>query len=84
MGQTVGAIALLAIMAAGSAPIHAWRPWFALSVCALLGLFGQDLRRWSLARRGFTLAHMLAAPDEDAALARLLGARPDLVGPALR
>jgi hypothetical protein len=36
--------------------------------------------RWSLARRGFLLAHVLAARTEDEALARLLDRRPDLLG----
>jgi len=45
----------------------------------LLGLFGRDLQRWSLARRRYALAHVLAARDADAAFARLLAARPDIV-----
>ncbi len=45
----------------------------------LLGLLGRDLVRWSLALRGYELAHVLAARDEDTALARLLAARTDLV-----
>ncbi len=44
------------------------------------GLLGQDLVRWSLDRRGYTLAHVIAARDDEAALARLLQRRPDLVG----
>lgn len=43
------------------------------------GLFGRDLVRWSLARQGWLLAHVVAAQDEEAALARLLTARPGLV-----
>ena len=50
-----------------------------LALSVLLGLFGRDLVRSSLARRGFAEAHVLAARDEDAALARLLAARPDLM-----
>lgn len=50
----------------------------------LTGLFGQDLRRWSLARQRYLLVHVIAAPDEDTALARLLDRRPDLIGEALR
>jgi hypothetical protein len=45
----------------------------------LLGLFGQDLRRWSLARRGYAMTEVLAARDADTALGRLLTARPDLL-----
>ncbi|MBN9559512.1 MAG: DUF2628 domain-containing protein [Alphaproteobacteria bacterium] len=42
------------------------------------GLLGRDLVRWSLARRGYTLAHVIAARDDEAALGRLLQGRPDL------
>ena len=48
-----------------------------------LGLFGRDLRRWSLARAGYLPVHVVAARDEDAALARLLDRRPDLIGDTL-
>ncbi len=54
-----------------------------LALAWLLGLFGQDLRRWSLSRRGFTLVHVVAARDQDSALARLLERRPDLLADAL-
>ncbi|MBV9758056.1 MAG: DUF2628 domain-containing protein [Alphaproteobacteria bacterium] len=53
-----------------------------LATAWLLGLFGQDLRRWSLETRGHTLVHVLAARDAEAAYARLLAARPDLVAAA--
>jgi Protein of unknown function (DUF2628) len=43
-----------------------------------LGLWGNDLRRWALGMRGFTLAHVVAARDADSAFVRLLTARPDL------
>jgi Protein of unknown function (DUF2628) len=46
----------------------------------LLGLSGQDLRRWSLDHRGYLLAQVIAAPNELAALERLLTRRPDLAG----
>jgi len=49
---------------------------FGLAV--ILGLLGRDMVRWSLNRRGYTLAHVLAARDEDGALGRLLTARTDL------
>jgi hypothetical protein len=51
---------------------------FALAI--LLGLIGNDLVRWSLARRGYALSHVLAARDSETALARLLTVRPDLAG----
>jgi hypothetical protein len=46
----------------------------------LLGLSGQDLRRWSLDRRGYLLAQVIAAHNELGALERLLTRRPDLTG----
>ena len=49
-----------------------------------LGLSGQDLRRWSMRHRGFTLFQVIAANDETDALARLLERRPDLAGSFLR
>ncbi len=50
----------------------------ALGLGVLTGLLGRDLVRWSLERRGYLLAHVLAARDEEGALGRLLTARPDL------
>ena len=49
-----------------------------LALGVLLGLLGRDLVRWSLERRGYQLAHVLAARDEGSALGRLLTARTDL------
>ncbi len=46
----------------------------------LSGLLGWDLVRWSLDRRGYTLAGAVAAPDDDYAYARLLAHRPELQG----
>ncbi len=51
---------------------------FGLAVGWLVGLFGREIVGWSLERRGFDLAHVGAARDEDAAYARLMAARPDL------
>jgi hypothetical protein len=54
--------------------------WACAALLAVVcGVLGRDWVRWSLERRGFEVAHVLAARDEDAALARLLAARPDLV-----
>src|SRR4051794_20520192 len=50
----------------------------ALALHFLLGAHAQDLRRAALARHGRPAAHVVAATDEDLALARLLDARPDL------
>ncbi len=54
------------------------RPLVAAGIAVLQGLLGNDLRRWSLERRGFAFAHVVAARDEDGALVRLLNRRPDL------
>ncbi len=56
----------------------ALRPPLVLGIAVLTGLLGRDMVRWSLSRRGYNMAHVLAARDEDAALARLLTARQDL------
>ena len=44
----------------------------------LMGVFGNDLRRWALHVRGYTLTHVVAARDADSAFTRLLTTRPDL------
>ena len=44
----------------------------------ILGLTGQDLRRWALEWRGYLLVHVFAARDRDEAFMRLLVQRPDL------
>jgi hypothetical protein len=44
----------------------------------LLGLSGHDLRRWSLDRRGFTLAEVVTARNTETAFAQLLTRRRDL------
>jgi hypothetical protein len=55
-----------------------------LGLAWLTGLFGRDLCRWSLERRGFRLARVVAAGSEDEALARLLDHQPDLAAEAAR
>jgi hypothetical protein len=64
---------LIGVQTAGGA-----RVVLEIALALLLGLTGRDLVRWSLARRGYTLAHVLAARDADSALARLLTGRSDL------
>ena len=62
-------------------------PRVAIPLCdgisILLGFYGQDLRRWSLDRAGYTLVHVVVARDEEGALTRLLTRRPDLAAPFL-
>ena len=49
-----------------------------LGMALVTGLLGRDMIRWSLDRRGYVLAHVLAARDEDGALGRLLATRRDI------
>ncbi len=80
----VAALTLLAAVAA-SLTHGRWPLLLALALALgwVQGLFANDLVRWSLARRGFLLAHVVAGRDGDEALARLLGRRPDLIETAL-
>jgi hypothetical protein len=50
----------------------------AIGLAVLLGLTGQDLRRWTLEWRGYLLVHVLAAINRDDAFMRLMALRPDL------
>jgi hypothetical protein len=54
-------------------------PYAGLALQLLAGLHARDLLRWTLARRGWRLIHIVVAPDGDLALARLLAHRPELV-----
>ena len=58
--------------------------WAGFGLALGFGLFGQDLRRAALSLRGFTLVHVIAARDADAAFARLLDRRPDLIAEAAK
>ena len=79
-----GALAACAWVAVALLPgrTERWLLFAALAWAA--GLFGRDAWRWSLARRGYVLPHVVAAAREDDAMARLLDRRPDLVRDALR
>lgn len=51
-----------------------------LAAQLLIGFHARDLRRWTLARRGWRLLGVVAARGgEDGALARLYTSRPDLL-----
>lgn len=72
------AISLAAYVLVG---LLAPRPAAAILIVALavlLGLTGQDLRRWALEWRGYLLVHILAAVNRDDAFMRLMALRPDL------
>jgi hypothetical protein len=79
-----GVLVLFLDMAIGALTTGILRAALSLAMAWLLGLVGQDLRRWSLERRGYLMPHIVAATDEDAAMARLLQRRPDLIAEALR
>jgi len=51
-----------------------------VALAVVLGLSGQDCRRWSTDHRGFMLTQVIAARSEPEALGVLLARRPDLVG----
>jgi len=51
-----------------------------LALTVLLGVSGNDLRRWALDRRGYLLSQVVVARNEIEALGRLLDRRPDLAG----
>jgi hypothetical protein len=50
------------------------------ALAILLGLSGQDIRRWTLDHSGYLLAQVVAARRELEALEKLLERRPDLRG----
>jgi hypothetical protein len=49
-----------------------------VGLALILGLTGNDLRRWALENRGYLLVHVLAAGNQDDAFTRLLTHRPDM------
>ena len=66
-----GAIALLGLdpLSQGAA---------ALGLAVIIGMLANDLRRWTLRRRGFSEAAVVAGGDADAALGRFLEDTPQL------
>lgn len=74
-----GVLAVAVEIAAAAAMARLPALWpLGFAVRWLLGLFGQDLRRFGLARRGYAEDAVIAARDEWEACARLLAARPEL------
>lgn len=63
--------AVLLVPEAMLVPVGLGLAWFA-------GLCGRDLRRWSLARRGWRAPHVVVARTEEEALERLLRFHPAL------
>jgi hypothetical protein len=56
-------------------------PWpVEVAIHVLCGLCGRDARRAALGRRGWRLEGVVMAENADAALRRLLAARPGLAG----
>ena len=49
------------------------------AIMVLHGQCGNDMVGWGLERRGYLLAHIVAARSEAEAFARLLTERPDLI-----
>ena len=78
------ALALAAWLAVGGLTSGGTALVLGAGLILLQGLFGNDLRRWSLARRRFTLVEVVAARNADTALARLLDRRRDLADRLLR
>jgi hypothetical protein len=54
--------------------------WGVMALQLLLGWHAHDLRRWRLGRRGWALAHVVAAADAEAALLRAMAEAPRLIG----
>lgn len=73
------ALAAAALVGALSLPAGAVRDGLLPALALLLGLVGNDARRWSLALRGYVLTDVVAARDADVALARFLAHRPEQV-----
>ncbi len=74
------ALAAAALVGILIVPGGAGRAVLLAAEALLLGLTGNDLRRWSLGRRGYVLTDVVAARDADAALARFLARRPEQAG----
>ena len=72
------AISLAAYVLIGLLAPRPAAPILMVGLAVLLGLTGQDLRRWSLEWRGYLLVHVLAAINRDDAFIRLMTLRPDL------
>ncbi len=68
----------LVIFLSLAVPLWLLLPLALLPLHLLAGLQAQDIRRWTLARRGRPVTGVVLARDAEAALLRALDARPDL------
>lgn len=73
------ALVLAADIVAGRLGSPSTRAAVGIAVLLVCGLFGRDFVRWSLLRRGYCPGPVVAAADSDAAFARLLAERADLI-----
>lgn len=55
-----------------------------IGLAAALGLVGNDLKRWTLTRRGYVESGVVAAVDGDAAESRFFDSRPDIAAELTR
>lgn len=68
----------------GRAALAVDLPALGLGLVLLQGIFGRDLLRLDLRRRGYAAGPVVLAANPQAALARLIDQRPDLAGMAVR
>lgn len=73
----LGVAAMVVLLLSALLP-EPWDLSLAAALHVALALHGQDARRWTLARRGWHLVHVVAGDDEEAALFRLAVAEPRL------
>ena len=73
------ALALLAGVLAGRLTMATQNPAPGIALFLLQGVFGRDLVRWGLARRGFAEGPPVVAGSAQVALVRLLSERADLL-----
>jgi hypothetical protein len=78
------ALAFAAWVAINSLTLGGTRLVLDAGLLLLQGLSGHDLRRWSLDRRGFTLAEVVTARNAEGAFANLLTRRRDVTDRLLR
>lgn len=76
----IAANALLAVLGADP-PTQAA---ISLGLAAALGVVGNDLKRWTLSRRGYFESDIVAAADGDAAESRFFDGRPDMAAELAR